>query len=64
MPFAEPNPLDDEMGVEQYLYPPGLMPEAEMTFSSIEHDEHYAIYADGEQSSTILKSDTTVDIEP
>ncbi|MCU4744499.1 hypothetical protein [Natronoglomus mannanivorans] len=48
--------LDDQMDLDQYRHPPGLMPESDPEFSQIEHDDVLGIYQKGD-TDRWMKSD-------
>ncbi len=59
---SEPHPLPVVKDNRPGVFPPGLVsgPDTE----SIKHDGWMGIYVVGNQSETLLKSDTTMDVEP
>lgn len=56
-----PLPQNDERYKESLDYPPGLLSDEE-AFGTIEHGDWVGVYEEGEQATTILKSDTTMEV--
>jgi hypothetical protein len=56
-----PLPQDDERYDESHDYPPGLVSDEE-AYGIIEHGEWIGVYVEEEQASTIIKSDTSMEV--
>jgi hypothetical protein len=57
-----PRPQNDERYDESLDYPPGLVSDEE-AYGTIEHGDWIGVYVEGEQATTILKSDTMMEVQ-